>query len=105
MDYNTLFQILETFNIEYMPLDNGAYGRINYDAYKIIINPIYNDDAKTLLHECLHYYYDNILNIGDSVTEYEVECKTQDMTFKDSNLEYILWCYLEDRKQALDIAK
>lgn len=74
-DFNveTLEQILSQYKIHYMDID--VLGRIMYNERRILINPYWNQDGKTLLHESIHHYFD--IEKGIDVSEQEVEYFTE----------------------------
>ena len=75
MDRDTIEEIITEYSVAYRVLDNGNKGLINYDTKNIYINPMYNEDADTLMHELYHHYYDNVLGVeaGEDIVEQQAQ--------------------------------
>ena len=71
--------ILDEYTINYRNLN--VKGNVNL-AYKTInINPLYNQDISTLMHEFAHIYYETcvgIHNLAEEFIEREARTKLQD---------------------------
>lgn len=88
--YKLMLDILSRHDIYYKIIDSK--GLIDYDNL-IYINPIYNEDCKTLYHELLHYKSDMI--DGSNLPEDEIERQTISDFETNKGLEKFLSEYLE----------
>ena len=69
---NEFLSYSDYYNISYKIIESK--GLINYKFKTIYINPIWNEDGQTIVHELLHHYYD--LELLIQTTENIVESMT-----------------------------
>ena len=90
--------ILDTYKIKYKSLN--CMGDVDFGLEEIRINPVYNRDIQTLIHEFAHIYYEDILEqtIPDSIIE-----KVSQEYLKNNPTAYrFLDDYLECKTERLD---
>lgn len=90
------YGLLNNFNLDYKIINSSdiskkVYGRINFNARKIDLNPLHNLDGITLAHEFAHLYFENYLGITQA-SETEIE-------------DYAQSFYLENKKIIDDYCK
>lgn len=79
-----IVEILDVYDIKYASL--SGQGDVNLRSRVLRINPVYNDDVGTLLHEFAHIYYESILGVSQ-VEEF---------------IEYVSQQYIIDNPLSLD---
>ena len=68
LEYHNLYEV------RYKIMD--VRGRIVFKNNTIYLNPMFNQDAETYIHELFHHHYDYVL--GESVPESEIEKMAQE---------------------------
>lgn len=66
-----IVEILDKYKITYKSL--LVKGDVDFGLEEIRINPVYNQDVQTLMHEFAHIYYEGILGLelSEDTIEYE----------------------------------
>ena len=70
MTTDDFFTYSNMYDVSYRIME-GSKGRINFNARKIWINPHYNEDAMTYIHEILHHHFEK--EIGEPTSEEGIE--------------------------------
>jgi hypothetical protein len=70
-----LLNYANQYKVKYASVIDDTKGRINYKFNTIEINPAYNDEIETLIHELLHHHYDNetCIEMGEHQIEYQTK--------------------------------
>ena len=68
----------------------NSRGLIQYDTRQVYLNPMYNDDIDTLMHEIVHYQKDIYMNNGDCFSEDDIEEIAQDFLRNEKDLRQYL---------------
>ena len=96
LSYTDITNILEGYKIKYASMPN-VKGDVNLETLLIRINPIYNQDVATLVHEFVHIYYEK--HIGIHLHEELVEQTTIRYLNKNNGIFKVLNDYLDIRTQ------
>ena len=74
LNCSDITDILDGYTIRYASLHN-VKGHVNLSSKIIRLNPLYNQDVETLIHEFAHIYYESF--IGISLSEHLIEYESQ----------------------------
>jgi len=84
INLKTIDEILNKYDTEYLLVDGK--GCINFDHKYIAINPVFDEDYKTLGFGVVAAYYEDNKK---QLSEQEIEHKTHEM-LKDNHIKYLL---------------
>ncbi len=78
LKYKDIIEFHEEYEVMFgKPKGKGDLGEIFLDEWRVVLDPDQSDESLgiTLLHEILHYFYDE--RLGDSIDEVFIEKETQ----------------------------
>lgn len=99
LEYEDVADVLDNYKIDYKIIN--CKGRVSYFHDDIKLNPMYNEDADTLMHEFVHIYCDRYLNIHD-MPEDIIENIAQAYLKSNPGARHFLDCYILERLDAND---
>ena len=98
LEYEEIMEILDGYNIKYASL--RGKGDVDFGLEEIRIDPRYNDDIGTLMHEFAHIYYEELLEL--ETPEDIIERESQRYLKNNPSAYHCFSCYLEDRTEQLE---
>lgn len=78
LKYGDIIEFFEEYDVVFgKPRGKGDLGEIFLDEWRVVLDPNQSEESLgvTLLHEILHYFYDD--RLGDSIDEVFIEKETQ----------------------------
>jgi len=97
LEYEEIIEILNGYNIKYKSLH--CKGDVDLRFKEIRINPVYNQDIETLLHEFAHIYYKYLPWL--TIEEY-IESESQKYLKNNPSAYRVFDCYLKSRTDRLE---
>lgn len=99
IEYEEISDILDEYNIKFTSMID-CKGDVSMSLYEIRINPIYNQDIETLMHEFAHIFYEDYLRLH--LNEDMIEKVSQKYVKDNPSIKHYLNCYIENRVEMVE---
>lgn len=93
LEYEDIMDTLDSYRIHHEVIN--PKGRLCYEKRDIILNPIYNEDVDTLMHEYMHIHMDRM---GIETSERDIESMAQEYLNENYGARHCLETYLNIRQ-------